>query len=294
MFALFIFGKVEAWSEKQLAACFLVARGVRGREGVQVVFDFCKANFSMWTDSTDVDGFVDAFEAKWKEQVFKTGKVSASTHQQHLHAGLSGMNFVATLKEEGNRCLLFAENGIAGTSSQGSGPNVDSLLGPFTCPMPRCLKECQQRYFGAPRCPADCKKGVGHPGHCDCLQEHIPPPPRSLHPVTIKYDWSASGLLDVLDFSGHNDEFTCVPCGPPQELNWPELCICRAGGIDSCLFPTGGRSLYCSQCGSNVYCACGCGSCDPSTSYSETDAASKITGPKSANARSSSHFVAAS
>jgi hypothetical protein len=113
MFALFIFGKVEAWSEKQLAACFLVARGVRGREGVQVVFDFCKANPPMWTDSTYVDGFVDAFEAKWKEQVLKTGKVSALSHQEHLHAGLSGMNFVATLKEEGNRFLLFAENGIA-------------------------------------------------------------------------------------------------------------------------------------------------------------------------------------
>ena len=113
MLASFTFGKVEAWSEEQLAACFLVARGVRGREGVQMVFDFCKANPPMWTDSTYVDCFVDAFEKKWQEQVLKTGKVSALSHQEHLHAGLSGMNFVATLKEEGNRLLLFAENGIA-------------------------------------------------------------------------------------------------------------------------------------------------------------------------------------
>ena len=113
MKALFTFGKAEAWTEEQLAACFLVARGIRGREGVKMVFDFCKDNPPAWNDSKYVNRFVDAFEAKWKEEVLKTGKVSALSHQEHHHAGLSGMNFVETLKEEANQIQLFAENGIA-------------------------------------------------------------------------------------------------------------------------------------------------------------------------------------
>jgi hypothetical protein len=115
----------------------------------------------------------------------------------------------------------------AGTSSQGNGPTVDSLLSLFACPMPRCLKQCQQRFIHEPRCPAACKRATGHGGHCDCLQKHIPIQPRSSSSVLKNYDWSASGLLNVLEFLGPNDEVTCIPCGPPQELNWPELLSCR-------------------------------------------------------------------
>jgi hypothetical protein len=160
-------------------------------------------------------------------------------------------------------------------------PTSHSLVSNFTTPLPRCLKQCQQRFIHEPRCPAKCKRATGHGGHCDCLQKHIPIHPRNSSSVLKNYDWSANGLLNVLEFAGPNNEFTCIPCGPPQDLNWPELCICRAGGTASCLFPTGGRSLYCARCGPNVYCACGCGSCDPSASYSETDAISKIAGPES-------------
>ena len=110
---LFTLGKAEAWSGEQLAATFLVARGVRGREGVEVVFKFCKADPPMWRDRTYVDRFIEAFEAKWKEEVLKTHKVSALSHQEHHHAGLSGMNFVETLKNDSNCFLLFAKDGIA-------------------------------------------------------------------------------------------------------------------------------------------------------------------------------------
>ena len=111
--ALFTLGKAEGWSGEQLAASFLVARGVRGREGVQVVFNFCKADPPMWGDDKYVDRFIEAFEAKWKEEVLKTRKVSALSHQEHHHAGLSGMNFVETLKNKDNRFLCFAKDGMA-------------------------------------------------------------------------------------------------------------------------------------------------------------------------------------
>ena len=69
----------------------------------------------MWEDDKYVDRFIEAFEAKWKEEVVKTRKVSALSHQEHHHAGLSGMNFVETLKNthrNDNRFLLFAKDGI--------------------------------------------------------------------------------------------------------------------------------------------------------------------------------------
>ena len=93
MMALFRFGKEKAWSGEQLAASFLVARGVRGREGVQVVFNFCKANPPMWGDHRYVDRFIEVFETKWKEEVLKTRKVSALSHQEHHHAGLARSDF---------------------------------------------------------------------------------------------------------------------------------------------------------------------------------------------------------
>lgn len=113
MKAFFTLGKAEGWSGEQLAASFLVARGVRGREGVQEVFSFCKAHPPTWQDDKYVDRFIEAFEAKWKEEVLKTRKVSALSHQEHHHAGLSGMNFVETLKNKDNRFLLFGKDGIA-------------------------------------------------------------------------------------------------------------------------------------------------------------------------------------
>ena len=110
---LFTLGKAKGWTGVQLAASFLVARGVRGREGVHVMYNFCKADPPMWEDDKYVDRFIEAFEAKWKEEVLKTRRISALSHQEHHHAGLSGMNFVETLKYKDNRFQLFAKDGIA-------------------------------------------------------------------------------------------------------------------------------------------------------------------------------------
>ena len=39
--------------------------------------------------------------------------MSALSHQEHHHAGLSGIYFVETLKNKENRFLLFGKDGIA-------------------------------------------------------------------------------------------------------------------------------------------------------------------------------------
>ena len=113
MKALFTLGKDEGWSIEELAATFLVARGIRGREGVQVVFDFCKVHSSMWKDDKYFDCFVEVFEERWKADILKTSKDSALSHQEHHHAGVSGMNFVQTLKYKENRFQLFGKDGLA-------------------------------------------------------------------------------------------------------------------------------------------------------------------------------------
>ena len=54
--------KAGRWSN--LLLVLLVASGVCGREGIQVVFDFCKADSPMWEDDKYVDGFIEMFEVK--------------------------------------------------------------------------------------------------------------------------------------------------------------------------------------------------------------------------------------
>ena len=110
---LFTLGKHEAWSGKQLADTFIVARGVRGREGVQLVLEFCKKHAPQWEDTSYLCQFIDTFENKWCQEVQRTGKLSALSHQEHHHAGFSGMNFVETLKDKNNQVFLFGANGVA-------------------------------------------------------------------------------------------------------------------------------------------------------------------------------------
>jgi hypothetical protein len=110
---LFAFGKRLEWSSAQLAGTYLVARGIRGREGVDVLHDFCRKEEPNWGESAYVNHFVDTFEMKWRAEVQRTNTVGALSHQEHYHAGLSGMNFVETLKRANMRVSLLGPCGMA-------------------------------------------------------------------------------------------------------------------------------------------------------------------------------------
>ena len=110
---LFRYGKTRGWSTKELADCWIVARGIRGREGVIVLLEFSKREHPCWHEHTYVEAFVGLFAHKWRQEVKKTRSVSSLAHQEGLHAGKSGMNFVQTLKDKDNVDFLFSSEGVA-------------------------------------------------------------------------------------------------------------------------------------------------------------------------------------
>ena len=55
---LFRYGKTRGWSTKELADCWIVARGIRGREGVIVLLEFSKREHPCWHEETYVAAFV--------------------------------------------------------------------------------------------------------------------------------------------------------------------------------------------------------------------------------------------
>jgi ASC-1-like (ASCH) protein len=63
------------------------------------------------TGPHDLEAFVNQFEEAWADAVRKTHLASALSHQEHLHAGLSGMNFVETLLSQSMQ--LFGSGGLA-------------------------------------------------------------------------------------------------------------------------------------------------------------------------------------
>ena len=110
--ALFLAGNEKnGWSPLVMSSTYLVARGIRGREGVQVLYDFCSArSFQVdWQDDVFVQRFVTFFEERWEAAVVRSQEVSALSHQEGRHAGLSGMNFVETLKDTRHRTVLFQD-----------------------------------------------------------------------------------------------------------------------------------------------------------------------------------------
>lgn len=110
--ALFLAGNEKnGWSPLVMSSTYLVARGIRGREGVQVLYDFCSArSFQVdWQDDDFVECFVTFFEERWEAAVVRSQEVSALSHQEGRHAGLSGMNFVETLKDTRHRQVLFQD-----------------------------------------------------------------------------------------------------------------------------------------------------------------------------------------
>ena len=73
---LFTFAKKQQWTSDQLAGTFLVARGIRGREGVQVLLDFCQREDVALTWYDCIERFVVIFEAAWRDEVLRTQKAS--------------------------------------------------------------------------------------------------------------------------------------------------------------------------------------------------------------------------
>ena len=111
---LFLFAKEHKWTAFQKASSYIVARGVRGREGVQVVANYCKKVARVeWESPAFVEAFVIEFDIEWRAEVLRTGLVSSLSHQEHLAAGLSGRNFVETLKQPGVVEMLFGTDGVA-------------------------------------------------------------------------------------------------------------------------------------------------------------------------------------
>ena len=111
---LFLYAKQNEWSSFQLSSTFIVARGVRGREGVQVVAEFVKQVPKVeWENSAFVEDFYHVFDAAWRREVRRTRMASALSHQEHFAAGLSGRNFTETLKSPTVVDGLFGAGGVA-------------------------------------------------------------------------------------------------------------------------------------------------------------------------------------
>lgn len=107
---LFDAGIEAQWSPLTMASTFLVARGIRGREGVEALHSFCAGeSFAAvcWQNDDFVERFVTSFEQAWEEAVRSSRAVSALSHQEGRHAGLSGMHFVETLKKDDLRHHLL-------------------------------------------------------------------------------------------------------------------------------------------------------------------------------------------
>ena len=64
-----------------------------------------------WNDRAYLEAFVNHFEEAWADAVIDTRLASAFSHQEHQHAGLSGMNFVETLLSQNTE--LFGSGGLA-------------------------------------------------------------------------------------------------------------------------------------------------------------------------------------
>jgi hypothetical protein len=79
---------------------------------VEALYNFCKEEEPDWGDNSYVKRFVDKFETLWRAEVQRTNTVSALSHQEHHHAGLSGMNFVETLKNANIRTSLLGPCGM--------------------------------------------------------------------------------------------------------------------------------------------------------------------------------------
>ena len=110
----FTFARKSKWNTQQLAGTFIILRGIRGREGVQVALKYLRGkadNSPQWSDRAYLEAFVNHFEEAWADAVLDTRLASAFSHQEHQHAGLSGMNFVETLLPQSTE--LFGSGGLA-------------------------------------------------------------------------------------------------------------------------------------------------------------------------------------
>ena len=111
---LFLYAKRNEWCSFQLASTFIVARGVRGREGVQVIEKYVKQVPKVeWESTAFVADFYNVFDSAWRREVLRTRMASALSHQEHLSAGMSGRNFTETLKSPATVERLFGAGGVA-------------------------------------------------------------------------------------------------------------------------------------------------------------------------------------
>ena len=130
----FILARESKWNTQQLAGTFIILRGIRGRAGVQVALKYLRdkrGGAPHWGDRAYLQAFVNHFEEAWADAVRDTRMASALSHQEHQHAGLSGMNFIETLLSQSTQ--LFGSGGLAERlspyfTSPGAAFNADVLL----------------------------------------------------------------------------------------------------------------------------------------------------------------------
>ena len=76
----FLFAKESKWNPQQLSGTFIVLRGIRGREGVQVAMDYLRNQGGaapQWDNRGYLEAFVKHFEDAWADAVRKTHLASA-------------------------------------------------------------------------------------------------------------------------------------------------------------------------------------------------------------------------
>ena len=61
---LFQLAKARGWSAKEMADSWVIARGIRGREGVQVLLEFLTKNHPRWHEYAYTETFVNVFEGR--------------------------------------------------------------------------------------------------------------------------------------------------------------------------------------------------------------------------------------
>ena len=83
MIELVEYAKGMALPAVQVAGTYIVARGVRGREGVSAVLDFCKSHGTDWSAPGFCAAFVAFFHKEWCEAVQSTRLAGVLSHQEH-------------------------------------------------------------------------------------------------------------------------------------------------------------------------------------------------------------------
>ena len=102
-------GHAAAWDLKVLLQTWVVLQGIRGEKGLEACQEILiRGDHPQWESDTYCKNFHDQWMAKYAQAVRSTKRVSALSHEEGLHAGMSGHNFVSTLQCPTQRACMWA------------------------------------------------------------------------------------------------------------------------------------------------------------------------------------------